>query len=61
MKRIVQYLMAASLAYAAYTMATCPCGKACACKFDRFLITTGIPLAYVIIDNFDGVDDSFTG
>ena len=44
--------MSASLAYASYTMATCPCKTPCKCKLPVFLTTVGVPLAYVLYTNF---------
>jgi hypothetical protein len=43
--------MALSLAYASYTMATCPCEKACECKYASFVIAAGVPLAYAVYTN----------
>ena len=53
MKNKVDYLMALSLAYASYTMATCPCEKPCGCKYTSFVIAAGVPLAYVILGNLE--------
>ena len=46
MKSNLDYLMALSLAYASYTMATCPC-ETQALSF-RGVPLAGVPLAYVI-------------
>ena len=53
MKSKLDYLMALSLAYASYTMATCPCEKPCGCKYTSFVIAAGVPLAYVILGNLE--------
>ena len=47
----IDYVMAASLGFAAYTLITCPCSTPCECKYTVFLVTAGVPLAYVIIGN----------
>ena len=52
MKSNLDYVMALSLAYASYTMATCPCEKPCGCKYTKFVIAAGVPLAYVILGNY---------
>jgi len=51
MKNNLDYVMALSLAYATYTMATCPCEQPCGCKYVSFVIATGVPLAYVVLGN----------
>ena len=45
MKSNLDYVMALSLAYASYTMATYPCKKPCGCKYTSFGIAAGMPLA----------------
>ena len=49
--KVVDYVMAASLGFAAYTLITCPCETPCECKLPTFLIAAGVPLGYVIIGN----------
>ena len=47
----VDYVMALSLVFSAYTLTTCPCETPCECKYTRFLLSAGIPLAYVVLTN----------
>jgi hypothetical protein len=51
MNDTIRWVLTGSLLFSAYTMATCPCETACKCKYELFLVTTGLPLAYVLYDN----------
>jgi len=51
MNGTIRLAMTASLGYAAYIAWSCPCEQACKCKFIPFLVSTGVPLAYVLWAN----------
>ena len=40
-----------SLVYAAWTVWSCPCERACACKLGTFMLTAGVPVLVVAADN----------
>ena len=44
-------LLSASLLYGSLLLWECPCPTPCRCRLPQFVIATGIPLAYVVLQN----------
>ncbi len=49
---MIKLALTGSLMFAAWTLATCPCETACACKLGVFTAAAGLPLAYVLWENY---------
>jgi hypothetical protein len=43
--------LSASLLYSSYIMMNCPCKVPCKCKYWTFVMSAGVPLAYVVYTN----------
>jgi hypothetical protein len=52
MNSAIKLVLASSLVFATWTLVTCPCETACECKLGVFSASAGIPLAYVLWENY---------